>query len=640
MSIPDNITKFHVNSAIAEIKKSPIPEGRGSYRYFLLDDDVELPPKYIVSIANKYANGVELSSKEFNAIQADGFLKKLGFNVIHKKEIASNQVKYWIEKTIVKGRPDRESGTRSLGRAIWSPQQDRRGADIYKNMRKVKPGDLILHLTNNREISGVSIAATAAKNTIGIEGTDWTGPSYLIELDSYIELNPKLAREKILNESNRTVLNIISRDSEVFYNTKLDLRQGAYLTPCSSQLLTLINQTYYKTTQKHLPHVGAFQEAIEPNSEVKQAFSLFTFFNAIDIASLKFKEKLIKRFAASVLTKPFLILSGLSGSGKTKLAQAFVQWICRSEEQYKIVPVGADWTNREPLLGYPNALNQNEYIKPDNGVVDLILHARDNKHLPYFLILDEMNLSHVERYFADFLSVMESNGKISFHSGDEEKSGVPASVSMPDNLFIIGTINVDETTYMFSPKVLDRANVIEFRISEKEIEEFLKSPLKPDLKQLAKEGAGMAESFLDMARTQEFKNPANGELNKTLVQFFGELKKTGAEFGYRSAYEIHRLINQLTVIDSELKDEEKLDIAIMQKLLPKLHGSRRKLCPVLVTLGGFCVNKEVIKDIEKVFEADDFDFKSDGVKYPLSLEKIARMHQGAVDNGFASYAEA
>ena len=212
---------------------------------------------------------------------------------------------------------------------------------------------------------------------------------------------------------------------------------------------------------------------------------------------------------------------------------------------------------------------------------------------------------------------------------------------MPDNLFIIGTINVDETTYMFSPKVLDRANVVEFRITEKEIGEFLESPLKPDLEQLKGAGAGMAESFMEMARKTEFENPANGDLNKTLVKFFGELKKLGAEFGYRSAYEIHRLINQLTVIDSEMLPEKKLDIAIMQKLLPKLHGSRRKLCPVLITLGGFCVDEDVIKDIEKdVFLKDDFEFKTGGVKYPMSLEKIARMHKGAVDNGFASYAEA
>ena len=93
------------------------------------------------------------------------------------------------------------------------------------------------------------------------------------------------------------------------------------------------------------------------------------------------------------------------------------------------------------------------------------------------------------------------------------------------------------------------------------------------------------------------------------------------------------------MLDGTLKTNEKLDIAIMQKLLPKLHGSRRKLCPVLLTLGAFCINSEL--KIEKdVFEKEDFEFDGDNVLYPLSLDKIARMYRGAIDNGFASFAEA
>ena len=68
------------------------------------------------------------------------------------------------------------------------------------------------------------------------------------------------------------------------------------------------------------------------------------------------------------------------------------------------------------LLGYPNALKPEEYVKPDSGVIDLIIQANSNPELPHFLILDEMNLSHVERYFADFLSVMESNEEIPLYA--------------------------------------------------------------------------------------------------------------------------------------------------------------------------------------------------------------------------------
>jgi len=195
---------------------------------------------------------------------------------------------------------------------------------------------------------------------------------------------------------------------------------------------------------------------------------------------------------------------------------------------------------------------------------------------------------------------------------------------------------------MFSPKVLDRANTIEFRVTKREIENFFENQKEVEMSELTAKGASMAGSFLDLAQNNSFNEQNMEQTYKALISFFEQLKKTGAEFGYRSANEIIRLINQLTIIDGSLNDDEKLDIAIMQKLLPKLHGSRRKLTPVLITLGGFCVDNEKIKNIEKeVFGAEDFDFDSnENVKYPLSLEKITRMYKGAVDNGFASYAEA
>lgn len=374
-------------------------------------------------------------------------------------------------------------------------------------------------------------------------------------------------------------------------------------------------------------------------------FDIKSFQESCKNTGLIYSNTLITRFVSSLLTKPFVILTGLSGSGKTKLAQAYVQWICQEDSQYLIIPVGADWTNREPLLGYPNALKPEDYVKPDSGVIDLILQANSNPDLPHFLILDEMNLSHVERYFADFLSVMESNEEIPLYAEGIVDNGVPAKLKVPANLFIIGTVNIDETTNMFSPKVLDRANTIEFRINHSEMKDFLKDSKDLNMKALIEDdektgkGANMAQSFISLSNNKSFTTKNLEEINNALLKFFGELQKTGAEFGYRSASEILRLINQLDTFDSKLSTSEKIDIAIMQKLLPKLHGSRRKLCPILETLGSFCLTED-LKVIKDVFEKDDFDYSNNKVLYPLSLEKIARMYKGAVDNGFASYAEA
>lgn len=368
-------------------------------------------------------------------------------------------------------------------------------------------------------------------------------------------------------------------------------------------------------------------------------FSINNFRYDCQNSGLFYEDLLISRFVSSLLTKPFVILTGLSGSGKTKLAQAYVQWICQEESQYRIIPVGADWTNREPLLGYPNALKPEEYVKPDSGVIDLILQANSNPELPHFLILDEMNLSHVERYFADFLSVMESNEEIPLYADGTVYNGVPSKLKVPANLFIIGTVNIDETTNMFSPKVLDRANTIEFRINNSEMEGFLGKAKDLNMKALLAKGANMAQSFISLSNNKSFTTKDLDEINKTLLNFFGELQKTGAEFGYRSASEILRLINQLDTLDKVLTTSEKLDVAIMQKLLPKLHGSRRKLSPILETLGSFCLTED-LKVVKDIFNKDDFDYSNDKVLYPLSLEKIARMYKGAVHNGFASFAEA
>ena len=140
---------------------------------------------------------------------------------------------------------------------------------------------------------------------------------------------------------------------------------------------------------------------------VKPDFAIEEVIKHIASKGLRYDPNLVKRFACSLMTKPFVILSGLAGSGKTQLALAFAKALVEEKEwdkQICTVAVGADWTNREPLLGYPNALDSAKYVKPESGVLDLLMEAAKacNKDKPYFLILDEMNMSYVERYFADF----------------------------------------------------------------------------------------------------------------------------------------------------------------------------------------------------------------------------------------------
>ena len=379
----------------------------------------------------------------------------------------------------------------------------------------------------------------------------------------------------------------------------------------------------------------------QPPEISPQDISINTFISDLQQANLSFPKDTVSRFTVSLITKPFLILTGLSGSGKTKLAQAFVKWICEDRTQYCLVPVGADWTNREPLLGYPNALEPGKYCKPDNRILDILLEARKegNEDKPFFIILDEMNLSHVERYFADFLSAMESGEAIPLHNDDVDD--VPQTIKVSDNVYVIGTVNVDETTYMFSPKVLDRANVIEFRVNESDITQFINNHLKPELSLLEGEGSSMAADYVSLSTTQIVNDSDKIFLNNLVLAFFRVLRKEGGEFGYRTLFEIYRFFSVWKAILEDESDEMIVDFAVLQKLLPKLHGSRKKLIPILDALGMVCLKNRNGKDeLLALEETPERIFDSNEVLLKHSLEKILRMKKRVKQEGFTSFTEA
>ena len=184
---------------------------------------------------------------------------------------------------------------------------------------------------------------------------------------------------------------------------------------------------------------------------------------------------------------------------------------------------------------------------------------------------------------------------------------------------------------MFSPKVLDRANVIEFKIASEEMEHYLNEKKDIHLEKAYSACADMAVDFVEKAKTQiEIKN---GEEKDILLSFFKELKQVNAEFGYRTVNEICRYLHFAGEEKDGLQKENAIDTAILQKLLPKLHGSRKKLVPVLTAMWKLCLKDGVAKEIDAEYNVADF-------KYPESAEKIQRMYHAVVDNGFTSFAEA
>nr|WP_321230548.1 DUF3578 domain-containing protein [uncultured Psychroserpens sp.] len=618
----EKVSFENIKTAVNHFNKNGIPEGLSSSKFYDVIIDGKLyPPKPIIAIANFYATGKPIGNYFYGGKNTPCFaaFKRLGIEIVSKPNNNDMAKAFDIIHEFLE-----QAKTNNL--------KTKHYIKSYKNTKvKVSFGQ-----GNVAKIPWISFLKEPFTTSNGIY------PVYLF----YKNIN-QLVLAYGISETNKPKIEWNINNTESIYEyfeknnfEKPDRYGDSHIFKIydvnNLPNEKILNQDLDEIIEKY-SHLGNTKSI---NSTSIMEFDLNIFENDCKESGLKYNSELITRYIASLATKPFVLLSGLSGSGKTKLAEAFAKWLCESAEQYTLIPVGADWTNREPLLGYPNALKPNEYVKPDNDALDILLRAQNDETRPYFLILDEMNLSHVERYFADFLSTMESRNAIPLHKINKEVNEIPKTIKLPNNLFIVGTVNIDETTYMFSPKVLDRANTIEFRVKEQEIKSFLKEPKDVDLDILKGLGGNMASNFVEIATKKENYH-LNNDQQKETHKFFKELQKSGAEFGYRTAFEISKLIFKLQEFGLDNKND-KMDIAIMQKMLPKLHGSRSKLSRTLKPLAQFCLD-EVSEDFnDKYFNNfENIDFESDeNIKYKLSFEKIMRMYKNAVENGFASYAEA
>ena len=272
---------------------------------------------------------------------------------------------------------------------------------------------------------------------------------------------------------------------------------------------------------------------------------------------------------------------------------------------YLIVPVGSNWTDNRHIIGYRNAITGSY-----SGTPSLDFIIRSNKFItqPFLLVLDEMNLSHVERYFSDVISCIESGEDILLDTDNSEN--IPESVTLDDNLFIIGTVNMDETTYMFSPKVLDRANVIEFEpVSISDCLSSDSAADKPtgDVKFLQDCMSGLecrSMSYTDIIN--EMKSKGNEEFIKSLVSDLDSIQKfmisMKLPFGFRTLDEIMRFMYVAWIYEGRgLFENWKryFDSQIRQKIIPKIHGNSSISAP-LKELKVFCDSNGYGKSASKL----------------------------------------
>ncbi|QEN06425.1 hypothetical protein EW093_17085 (plasmid) [Thiospirochaeta perfilievii] len=547
-----------------------------------------------------------------------------------------------------------------------------------------------------------------------------------------------------------------------------------------------------------------------------------------------YNKDLLFNYFNSLITKPFVILTGISGSGKSKIAEIFSEIISTDDEkQYELIPVKPNWRDSKGLFGYHNLIDNSYYVTP---LIELFLKALKAPHIPYFLILDEMNIAKTEHYFADYLSLIESRrveyqkcstslydlkkifryedkitlseaiilASIDLNSPDEylevkkyrenrfvtlwreqfsqqnddkswtpqvrselnqgdgrlahrvftggghgEYKGlykrklkseiseedleiiihlekiyieatnnniitqdnmvlhnnekclssngticpeencpykknrkyectklytkennhcfVPPELPIPLNIFTIGTVNVDETTYMFSPKVLDRSNVIEFNeidfnglynISDKN-----KEYLQTNNKSIIDDNFFFDNnSYIPQLKITM---PSNTEVNKLIadenkcfddiIKVFIALKKYNMHFGYRVINEISGYIcNVCKNTSYEKKAVIALDYQILQKILPKFYGTYDKIWGPLVEILSCCmkkiINLDPNSDGDKIIaalnnssnsEINNWEIETNIAieifKYPKTALKILEMLSDLDKVGFATF---
>jgi 5-methylcytosine-specific restriction endonuclease McrBC GTP-binding regulatory subunit McrB len=367
-----------------------------------------------------------------------------------------------------------------------------------------------------------------------------------------------------------------------------------------------------------------------------------------------FSREILTRYFLSLKTKPFAILTGISGTGKTKIAQVFAEYMCQglsSEEKAKriaFVPVRPDWMDNKGLLGYYNLLDEKYHATP---ILHILLEASAHQDKPYFVILDEMNLAKVEQYFSDFLSIMESRttGNLSgeplcLHSATKAETPdgrvIPQRIIIPPNVYFSGTVNVDESTYMFSPKVLDRANVIEF--NDVDLANYEKGIASADGCILKEQD--VREKLLPMAGETPFCNKADytraqemdSDTGVCLSTILEILHPHNLHFGYRVVNEIAQFILHASDMLQDFNLEETLDIQILQKILPKFHGTQAKLEEPLGKLLAFCKGKNTASYESLLSESEEIP---EDAPFPRSAHKLIRMIQNLKIQGYTSFIE-
>ena len=346
-------------------------------------------------------------------------------------------------------------------------------------------------------------------------------------------------------------------------------------------------------------------------------------------------------YLRALRTKPFMLLAGISGTGKSRLVRELAFKSCPNIDDlqadkttpgnYLMIEVKPNWHDSTEILGYySNISKKYQFTK----FIHFLVKAKKYPKVPFFVCLDEMNLAPVEQYFAEFLSVIETRKKndnaivtgtlVEAQRMRELEGWTEGDLTLPDNVFIIGTVNMDDTTHQFSRKVIDRAMTIEMN-GDKLANMFGRSG---DLCYLD-EGVWPLENFKAVhvcadEVLKELKQDQANTLKQGLVNKLDAINSCLKNTPFQVSY---RVLNEMCVYAGVLLSEGlTIDMAIAQavdqitlmKILPRIEGDEDM----------FVVDKQNKNRLEMMMEL--FDENSE------SYKKLEEMNN-RLDSGFTRF---
>ena len=322
----------------------------------------------------------------------------------------------------------------------------------------------------------------------------------------------------------------------------------------------------------------------------------------------------IKQFLIAARTKPFILLAGISGTGKSRIVRKLAQatddidtfakdnerWECHAPENFKLIQVKPNWHNSMDVVGYKSNIGGEHY--EFTPFVEFVAKAWQYPNTPFFLCLDEMNLAPVEEYFAEYLSAIESrtieNGayetdpiikpfkefgeslsakmitKLLGNNSDNDiaKRFREKGLTLPQNLIVMGTVNMDDTTFSFSRKVLDRAMSIE--MNEVNYDAFLNGDTEDDVPKLVDKNTLLIDRPV---KGTEVKDDVEADKVMQYLKDINEvLDGTPFKLGYRAANEALLYVSAAQTWGND-DLAEALDQFTLMKILSRIEGDESKL---------------------------------------------------------------